>query len=30
MRSILTLAPLDLIDLFFDFQGLQVVEFWFM
>ena len=30
MRGILTFAPLDLIDLFLDFQGLQVVEFWFV
>ena len=25
-----SLAPLDLIDLFFDFHRLQIVEFWFV
>ena len=30
MCSILALAPLDLIDLFFDFQRLQVVKLGFM
>ena len=30
MCSILALAPLDLIDLFFDLERLEVVEFWFM
>jgi hypothetical protein len=27
VRSILSFAPLDLVDLLFDFEGLQVVEF---
>lgn len=30
MGGILTSAPLDLIDLFFDLERLEVVEFWFM
>ena len=30
MCSILALAPLDLIDLFFDFQRLQVIKLGFM
>lgn len=28
VSRILPSAPLDLVDLFFDFQGLQIVEFW--
>ena len=30
MRSILSPAPLDLVDLLFYFEGLEVVEFRFM
>lgn len=30
MRSILSSAPLDLIDLLFYFEGFEVIEFWFM
>jgi len=28
MRGVLSLAPLDLVDLLFNLQRLQVVEFW--
>lgn len=28
MGRVLALAPLDLVDLLFDLEGLQVVEFW--
>lgn len=28
MRRVLALAPLDLVDLLFDLEGLKVVEFW--
>lgn len=30
MGSILPTTPFDLVDLFFNFQGLQVIEFGFM
>lgn len=30
MGSILSAAPLDFVDLFFDFQRLQIVEFGFV
>lgn len=28
MRGILTSAPFDFVDLFFNFEGFQVVKFW--
>jgi len=30
MCGILSFTPLDLVDLFFDFKGFQVVELWFV
>jgi hypothetical protein len=30
MRGILTLAPFDLVDLFFYLEGFEVVKFWLM
>jgi hypothetical protein len=30
MRGILSPAPLDLVDLLFYLEGLQVIEFWFV
>jgi hypothetical protein len=30
MCGILSFTPLDLVDLFFDFEGFQVVELWFV
>lgn len=30
MRGVLSLAPLDLVDLLFNFERLKIVEFWFV
>jgi hypothetical protein len=30
VRGVLAAAPLDLVDFLFDFEGFEVVEFWFV